>query len=251
MVDPLTPVLVKTGAAAAKGIFPWIFGKVQMWATGKTVIVVGPSRSGKTSFLDYLELGILRVEQQTRRTMGLEPRYNFVIEVGKDQRLKIRVRKPFDSSGDVAPFKQVEYIERQRPHGIVVILDAVRFKILEVEPEHPEELNESCTAWLTELCIHLNKLLNTNEKVAQTLKAMIVVINKWDKLPKVDDNAEKKRKEEFEETVRSILDKHLNNKFYSKDGTGVVNVLPCALVNNQLDDALVKEVISTLALSLR
>jgi hypothetical protein len=256
MADPLiTPVIVgpavKTGAEVAKGVIPWIVNKGKMWWYGKQIIVVGPKRTGKTSFLDYLELGILRAEQRTGRTLQLDLRENFVIELGKDLRLKIRVRKPFDSPGDIHPSKQVEYIERQRHHGIIIILDATKFKTLAVNPGLSELTDESSIGWLTEFCVHLNNLLHRDKKVTQSLKTMIVVMNKWDKLEKVDEDSDKRRKEEFEQDVRSVLDEHLNNNFYSKDGPRIISVFPCALVNSPLSDLLVKEVINTLALSLR
>src|SRR5215212_1166873 len=46
-------------------VAPSIWGKAKMWWQGDLLLVLGPERAGKTSFMNYLQYGVLRVEQDT------------------------------------------------------------------------------------------------------------------------------------------------------------------------------------------
>jgi hypothetical protein len=218
------------------------YGKM-LWS-GKKFLVLGPARSGKTSFLDFLEYLILEPEKLTPTTVGVRIREDKILRVGPDRSLTLRVRKPRDVAGQ-APIHQIQYLKDYTPHCIVIVLDATKF--------FGVPASECALDWLRQFCAHLNVLLISNKGVAKKLKSMVVVMNKWDRIAAAakDRNDDKEYRTIYESYVRDILDGSLQNEFYAKDGTKNIEIVPCSLVSHTpFAESLARQLIQSLALSL-
>jgi hypothetical protein len=211
-----------------------------LWA-GRKFLILGPPRCGKTSFLNFLEYLILEPEKTTGPTVGVTRGRDTVLRLGPNRSLTLRVRKPRDVAGQ-RPINEIQYIEDYAPHCIVVVLDASKFWGVAA--------SESSLEWLEEFCRHLDVLLLRSRKVAKKLKAMTVVLNKWDKIPAKDPDDDKVNRQLFETYVREILNKTLHNSFYTKDGANVIDIIPCVLVKSRLGNVPASSLVQSIALAL-
>jgi hypothetical protein len=228
-----------------KHVVPKVTDYGKMLWSGRKFLILGPARSGKTSFLDYLEYLILRPERQTATTVGVHKREDKILKVGGDSSLTLRVRKPRDVAGQ-APIHQIQYIRDYTPHCIVVVLDATKF--------FDVPASESALEWLREFCGHLDILLASNKSVAKKLKSMTVVMNKWDKIVVAmkDKKEESEYRDLYTSFARDILDGSLHNAFYTKGGENNIDIVPCALVSRtEFRDRLAKELVESIAVSLQ
>lgn len=232
----------KTTEIIIERLAPKITGYGKMLWSGKKFLILGPPRSGKTSFINFLEYDLFQPEKITSITFNVATGDDRVLKLGGNRSLTLRVRKPRDVPGQM-PLQQIQYVEEYKPHCIVVVLDATKFWGVPA--------SESSLQWLEEFCRHLDILLKKNKKVARKLKSMVVVMNKWDKITAKDKEDDKTNRALFESYVRDILDKSLNNEFYYKGGANVIDVMPCALVKSLLGDGPAKEVIQSIALAMR
>jgi GTPase SAR1 family protein len=232
----------------AKGAFSWLKQKYRTWRHGKTLLIVGPARVGKTNLFYYLLHRILNPEEITEPTQDITSHDSEPIPLKIGEGFTVIIRKPLDVPGDVKALRQIQYVETCEPHCLVIVLDATTFYTGKGEMDNS-------LAWLKEFCWHLNVSLTTNQKIARRLKSMFVIINKWDKVAtkdKVESQDNKETWDIFELEVRDILDERLINPFYRKGGNKIIRVLPCALV--QLippDETLAKRVRQSIIQSLR
>src|SRR5262245_28184548 len=221
MVSGVEAKLVETGAKLfiEHGV-PKLADYGKMLWSGKTFLILGPARSGKTSFLDFLEYLILEPEKTTSVTVGVHKGANKILKIGPDKSLTLRVRKPRDVAGQAA-IHEIAHVKDYTPNCIVIVLDATKFFNV---PEPDNALD-----WLRQFCGHLDILLGSNKKTAKRLKSMIVVMNKWDKVAAVtkDSQDEKEYRDLYVSYVRDVLDNTLHNEFYTKGGIGNVDIVPC------------------------
>gem|GEM_PF-5488367 len=209
------------------------------------MLILGPARSGKTSFINYLESDILFPERRSTITTKVKKRKTFVFSLGEKRKVRIPIWKPRDVPGQVSPKEHVSYVERYEPDCIVIVLDATKFFL---DPGHKAE---SSLEWLKEFCQYLNSLLIRDPGLAKNIDSMVVVMNKWDKIPSKNDKDDEVNKEAFALYVRDVLDQYLNNEFYRKDGSNVVHIIPCALVESKYQKALADYAVNSVASSLR
>jgi GTPase SAR1 family protein len=229
----------------AERLIPSGISWVKAWWSGKRMLILGPARSGKTSFINYLESDILFTERKSKITTRVTKRKSFVFALGEKRKVKIPIWKPRDVPGQVSPEKHVSYIERYEPDCIVVVLDATKFFL------DPGREAESSLEWFKEFCQHLNSLLLRDPGLARSIDSMVVVMNKWDKIPSTNDKDDEANKEAFALYVREILDQYLSNMFYRKDGPNVIDVIPCALVESKCKKVLADYAVNSIASSLR
>jgi GTPase SAR1 family protein len=237
----------KLAEETLKGLVPWVKKKYRTWRHGKTVLILGPARVGKTNLFYYLLYKILNPVEETEITTDItshrtEPK---TLKIGEG--LSVIIKKPLDASGHVSAFRQVQDVEKYKPHCIVIVVDATAFYKGGSE-------RENSLAWLREFCQHIDVSLSTNRKIARQLKSMFVVVNKWDRIAaqdKYDGEDNKETWELYELEVREILEGRLNNPFYKKGGNKIIRVLPCTLVElTPPDDSLAKRVRQSIVQSL-
>jgi hypothetical protein len=226
------------------------YGKM-LWS-GRRFLILGPTRSGKSNFLDFLEHLLLQPEKLTSITVRVVKREDKILRLGPDRSLTLRVRKPRDVPGQ-DPIYQIEYVKDYTPHCIVNVLDATKFFGVPAK--------DSALDWLRQFATLLNPLLTSNKKVANKLKSMTVVMNKWDKIAeaakkdaeaaKKSGNDDKEYREIYELYVRDVLNDSLHCEFYSKDGATNIDIVPCVLVSHtSFGDSLARQLIQSIALSL-
>jgi putative ribosome biogenesis GTPase RsgA len=70
-VDPAiaAAAVVKAGLSLLERTAPAGLGRIRSWWKGKTILVLGQARAGKSTFLDYLQHGIFEEEQDTEKTL--------------------------------------------------------------------------------------------------------------------------------------------------------------------------------------
>jgi len=229
----------------AERVIPSGINYVKAWWSGKRMLILGPARSGKTSFINYLESDILFPERRSKITTKVKKRKTFVFSLGDKRKVRIPIWKPRDVPGQVSPKEHVSYVERYKPDCLVIVLDATKFFL---DPGHEAE---SSLEWLKEFCQYLDSLLIEDPGLARNINSMVVVMNKWDKIPSKDDKDEEANKEAFTVYVREVLDQFLANEFYRKEGSNVIQIIPCALVESKYKKALADYAVNSVASSLR
>jgi hypothetical protein len=187
--------------------------RVHSWLTGHEVLVVGPARAGKTSFVEYLQYGVLEPEQETAKTLDLRKSATFRLKIGRNSSLELKVRRAVDVAGQVGPMEHAKIVEERRPHAVVVLLD------LSAPVTHS-------AAWLTDFCKHLDERLRTNMGAKKRLKVIVFVANKQDTL---SPDAAVRRIERFKQIIKKQM------AFAFPTRVDSIPVMPCILV--QKDNA--------------
>ena len=245
MTSPAEGKIIEEAAKLViKHVVPKLTDYGKMLWSGRRFLILGPARSGKTSFVQFLEYLILEPEKPTASTVRVVQREDKILRLGPDGNLTLRVRKPRDVPGQ-DPIFQIEYIKDYAPHCIVIVLDATKF--------FGTPASDSALDWFRRFCTLLNVLLTTDKKVAKKLKSMTIVMNKWDKIAaaEADVDDDKEYQKIYQSYVRDILDDSLKNPFYAKGGATSIDVIPCALVSDTpFKDALARQLVQSIALSL-
>src|SRR5207302_9070956 len=96
---------------------------IQTWLKGKTILVVGQSRAGKSTFIDYLQHGIFEDEQDTPRTVEKTKTSHFKVGLGKDKTLEMIVKTVEELPGQVGPTEHANTAFKERPDAIVLVTD--------------------------------------------------------------------------------------------------------------------------------
>jgi GTPase SAR1 family protein len=207
--------------------------RVHTWLTGHEVLVLGPARAGKTSFVDYLRYGVLEPAQQTEKTLNIEKTTTFTVKIGRDASLELKVKRAVDVAGQVGPIEHARIAERRRPHAVVVLLD--------LSAPVTGKSDRASGPWLIEFCKHLDERIRTNAKMRKRLKTIIFVANKYDSQ---STEAAGKRIEAF----RRIVRKHLGMSFSTRVDS--IPIMPCTLVLTENTTSLADSVIIRLAKAL-
>jgi hypothetical protein len=84
--------------------------RVHTWLTGNEVLVVGPARTGKTSFVDYLRYGVLEPERETEKTIGTQKSASFRMKIGRDSSLELKVKRAVDVAGQIGPIEHASVV---------------------------------------------------------------------------------------------------------------------------------------------
>ena len=217
MTDPATSVkLVVAGIGMLQRTAPTGLAYVRKWWKGKRILILGDRRAGKSSFLDYFQYGIFEEERETDKTFDPEDRPTFTITVGKAATLELNVRKSTEIPGQWGPEEQAKEAFDRNPHAIVILVDLKAPLTMEDE--------RGSADWLSEFCIALEKRWRASRK-RNNLQALIILLNKADKVTNEDIENSKKR---FKEIVRSELKSALGTMFKN------IQIMPCILVQRNL-----------------
>lgn len=208
-IEPFAPTIVKLGGTiisqAPKG-----FKYIKSLLTGKTIIIVGQERAGKTTFLDYFQYGFFEDEKDTSKTYDITPSVRFDVKLGRNEILEISVKTVIDVPGQAGAVLQAKEIYKQKPHAILIFIDVNR-------PLKPS------SEWLVEFCKRLETYWRTNKHKGNRVKSIILVLNKKDKT-----NAK------IIESRKKAFQKILNAELKEAKGSMMddVVVIPTAMVNN-------------------
>lgn len=206
---------------------------VKTAVTGKQVMIVGQARAGKTTFLDYLQYGLFEAEKPTQKTHASAETPHFMVDVGRDHRLELCVKKATDTSGQVGPVANADEVAARRPHAVLVFLD--------VTTSLAGKSERSTVGWLRAFCKRLEAQARVTPKKVQRLKSLIVVLNKADK-------ADSARMDKYTRAIEKVLDQEL------RDARGKmideIVIVPCISVTNPEGTGPLDRLISLLAKAL-
>jgi len=207
---------------------------------GRRILVIGAARSGKTSFLKYLQYGLLAPEgEQTpsygwgkKRDQNHHKTKNFVVKTGRDNMLQLHVRNVIDVVGQVPAESHAQFVRKHKPHALVIMLDS----------SIPLKGPNSAGNWLKSFSAELALILSDDAAVRRSLQTMIVVMNKADK-----SNAGQLTNRK--NAVLGILKRGLGATMPIRPQD--IPVLPCILVENSDAGRLADTVIKKLALQIQ
>lgn len=201
-----------------------------LWAKlrGRTIMVTGLSRSGKTSFSNYLMKGILLSEHETEKTIH-QNIYGFkILETGEGG-YKLNIKGLIDNPGHLGIENQAETIRKYSPDFLFIFLDC-------------ERIDES-EKWFEEFCETIDQKFRENIGVAKRIRAIYCILNKYDK---VNSNDEKYTA--FKNKVKDIYEKVLKQSFLKiSNENKIPEIFPCIAVKNARDSDYMKEIINNLA----
>lgn len=220
-------IALRLGIEALKRTLPAGISWVSDYVRGVNLLIVGPSASGKTTFSDYLVYGLLDPEADHITTLEEEKSPVFTIEVGKNNTLKLKVRKLLDEPGQIGPVAHANLVKTQRPHAILVILDV-------------SETAEYLKAWVGEFCENLERVLREDKRLVKKIRSFIVVLNKKDKVS--IENHFISRKKTVKKSVVDGLGPVLG-----RQQSKTIPIMPCVSVLTEHGTTLIDSVISTLA----
>jgi signal recognition particle receptor subunit beta len=145
--------------------------------TGKRIIIVGPPKSGKTSFARYLRYGIPADESVNLRSTGIETHSTFSVELGKGQKLSVNFSYMRALPGQVTPSNQATNIKASKANLALVMLDLTKYK----GPSQQQD-DENIIGWLEEFCRHLARNYSRASEKAKGRLKLVVALNKTDKV---------------------------------------------------------------------
>jgi GTPase SAR1 family protein len=218
---------VKVAVELLHRTVPKGLGWLTTWWAGRKLIIVGPSRAGKSTLYDYLRSGLFGDERTTPETLEIKESPQFIVGYGKDEMLRMIVKKLFDFPGQVGAVDHANRAYEKKPHAMIVILD--------ITTPLTGAADRSSGEWFRKWCQRLEALWRSAKKKSP-LKSLVVALNKVDKagekpLARYKKECEKIIREELHDALGGILDP--------------IPVLPCILVTNPKKTDLVDEVIIT------
>jgi len=154
--------------APAKGLT-----RLSTFLRGKEILILGPGSVGKTKFAQYLRLGALDPEGKREMTYAVTRSPAFVLGLGQEEGVVLKVRRTVDTPGQVGPLQHALLVARRRPHAVVVMLDCSADPL-------------STLRWFCLFCDALDAVLRRASYVARRLQEMVVILNKRDKISDKD-----------------------------------------------------------------
>ena len=199
---------------------------------GITLLLAGPSQSGKTSFLRYLRYGRLSPELRHGTTLGDTPTAPLTVTMDQDQRLQLHVRRSLDPPGQAGAKGHADLMEEKRPHAILLILDST---------SPSADLRD----WTSRFCRHAERVFLESLGYRKELRSIIVCLNKFDK---------KRGRQYFSarrDAVQTCLRDGLANAL-GRERVDTIQILPCVSVRtSQYGTQLIDDVIAELAMQVK
>ncbi|MGH3157220.1 MAG: hypothetical protein ACRDNF_11675, partial [Streptosporangiaceae bacterium] len=190
----LEPLAAKGGIALVKVVIergaPAGLGVIRSWLHGQTIMVVGPTRAGKSTFVSYLRFGIFQEEdpEKDRTFKPIEsPRFN--LELGPNRNLEVQIKTAVDLPG--SDTDQHLQVFEHRPHALVIVLD------MSAPLAAPNDIR-STTIWLEDFFRKLDQRWQGKKPSRNRLRSVIVVMNKI-------DLASKPQVDSYEKRYRAIV----------------------------------------------
>lgn len=228
-------IALKIGLGLVQRVAPSGLAWIRTWLKGKTIIVVGQPRAGKSSFVQYFQYGIFTdPSHKAPRTRRIKKTAAFTVGMGRDKALQLEVRTAVDTVGQVQAEVHAGNVARFRPHAVIIVLD------LSADWRGRNEYSGSF--YLGEFCDHLSERLHSNMEFKKRLKAIHVVLNKKDLVTSA-------KVSRWRRNVEKILDQQLKPGFGTR--TKDIPILPCTLIGDGDMGRTADAVISKLAISLQ
>ncbi|HPC96493.1 MAG TPA: GTPase domain-containing protein [Sedimentisphaerales bacterium] len=208
--------------------------RLRTYATGKEILVLGPSSAGKSKFAEYLQLGRLHPEGEREMTYGVTKSPTFVLTLATDpdasrsgrSGLVLNVRRTVDTPGQTGPVQHASLVGDRKPHAIVIMLDG-------------SKPISATIHWLSLFCNRLDTVLRKSRHVQKKLREIAVVLNKRDKIDQDQCN-------ELAAGVREVLQRHLS-VVLGVDRVGTIPIFECISIQTPQGTALIDTVLTHLA----
>jgi GTP-binding protein EngB required for normal cell division len=202
------------------------FARLAAYLRGKEILILGPGNAGKSKFAQYLRLAALDPEGIREMTYAVTKSPAFVLGVGGDEGIELKVRRAVDTCGQVGPVQHALLVARRRPHVVIVMLDC------SADPR-------SVLRWLCLFCDALDSILRKAPAVDRRLQEIVVILNKRDK---IDDREFAK----LRQAVRKALERFLT-VVWGADRVRSIPILESISVRTGHGTALIDGVIAQLA----
>jgi hypothetical protein len=202
----------------------WL-SRLTTYARGKEILIVGPGSAGKTKFAQYLRWGALDPEGQRDMTYGITKSPAFVLGIGREPGLALRVRRAVDTPGHVGPRQHANLVGRRKPHAVVVMLDC-------------STALSATVRWLCLFCNSLDTVLRRGSYAARRLDTLVVVLNKRDQI-------EGGQSDELRQEVRQVLNQYLSVPL-GVERVGAIPILDCVSVQTGRGTTLIDGVVAQL-----
>lgn len=210
--------------------------KLTNWIRGRRILVVGQGRSGKTSFISFLETDTLFDEGYHQRSYGWgksrdkehRKTWPFTISQGRGGALQLRVRSAIDVVGQATADRHGRFVREHRPHGLVIMTDLTL----------PAKGPDGVVAWLKDFLDQLADELRADARLRRSLKSIVVVLNKADR---VDEAKVRERRE----LVKGLMTQKLGPVL--GQAARRYPVMPCILIDHPSARRLAGAVVAKLA----
>ena len=209
-----------TRRVAPKGL-----ARLLTYATGKDVLIVGPSSAGKTKFAEYLRWGVLGRADQREMTYQITKSPAFVIRIGGQKGPALKVRRAVDTPGQTGPIQHANLVDERRPHVVVVLVDC-------------SKAVSTTRRWLELFCNRLDTVLRKGPFAQRKLDEILVLLNKRDKIKSGELS-------QLRHTVTDVLSRHLSVAL-GAERVRSIPVLECICVRTRRGAALIDKVIGLL-----
>jgi len=199
--------------------------RLTTYLRGKEILILGPGSAGKTKFAQYLQWAALDPEGKREMTYGVTKSPAFVVGLGREEGLVLRVRRAVDTPGQVGPLQHALLVARRRPHAVIVMLDCSSDPLATLR-------------WFCLFCDALDSVLRKVSSVARRLQEMVVILNKRDKIG--DREFAKLR-----QAVRKALERFLS-VVWGEERVRSIPILECISVRTGRGTALIDGAIAQL-----
>lgn len=225
--------LLKLGVSLLQRTAPTGIAYIKSWLKGKTIIVVGQARAGKTTFIDYFEHGLFNDEAETGKTKEITPSARFNVKLGRDLTLEMNIKTVLDIPGQIGATAHANETFNNNPDAVIIILDLT-------SPLNGKDSDRASAAWLEEFCKHLESKWRAKKRKNNRVKTIILILNKLDKF--------KGNMDRYRKTYRKILE----NELREAKGQIIEDILalPTISVTNEKGTKYLDTVIENLAKSL-
>jgi GTPase SAR1 family protein len=122
MAEVVTGVALKVGLEIFSRVSPKGLAWVKSKLVGRDILIVGQPRAGKTSLVRYLQHGLF-AEPDTERTREIKETAAFTVNMGRNESLKLQVRKVVDTVGQVSAAEHARLSKSYRPHVLILLID--------------------------------------------------------------------------------------------------------------------------------
>lgn len=199
-------IVGKVGVGVLRAVAPGAVAWLKTQVAGKTILFVGPSRAGKTSFINYLRSGSytdpsdgIPRTQNTKNTGSLQLK-------SPNGMLSIDLKKIVDTKGQDFPRAHAELVSKYRPHALCVLADAS--SDWSSSNSNPDKNGR---AWLEEFLEGICEIRQTDHNIFRRLKSFTVLVNKSDLV--TDESVRNRRSKQIK----------LITKTYFRGGTGRIS----------------------------
>jgi hypothetical protein len=212
-MDP-TAIGIRVGVEVLKRSAPNGIEWIATYTRGIELLIIGPGGAGKTSIADYLQFGTLEDLLPHQKTLEIQKSRTFKIEVGRDQALKLRVRRTVDVPGQTGPVQHANLVRERRPHAILMVFDA-------------STPAKSYVDWLDPFSERLDHIVRDNAAVKKKIKGIFVALNKRDLVRSERDFLARQK------AVQNALLSGLRDAF-GREMANQIPVLPTISISNHI-----------------